>query len=99
MNVKDYRSQVEAQLGAVGSPGNANFASAVAPPEQHWVDAIGQLADPTLPAEVRKNAAQVLQAGTFLGEQFAPYRADYLVALRTAATDADPDLRRSALDT
>jgi HEAT repeat protein len=99
MNVKDYRLQVEAQLGAAGSPDNASVASTVAPPEQHWADAIRQLADPTLPAEARKNAAQVLQAGTFLGAQFGPFRADYLVALRTAATDADPDLRRSALDT
>jgi HEAT repeat protein len=98
MNVKDYRSQVEAQLGAAGSPGIASFVSTAAPPEQHWADAIRQLADPTLPPDVRKNAAQLLQAGTFLGAQFAPYHADYLAALRTAAIDADTDLRRSSLD-
>jgi HEAT repeat protein len=98
MNVKDYRKQVEAQLGAAGSPGDASFASTAASPEQYWADAIRQLADPTLAPEVRKDVAQVLQAGTFLGAQFAPYHADYLAALRTAATDADADLRRSALD-
>lgn len=98
MNVKDYRSQVEAEFGAAGSPGNASFASTATSAEQNWADAIRQLADPMLPSEARKNAAQVLQAATFLGAQFAPYRADYLAALRTAATDADADLRRSALD-
>src|SRR3981189_3274032 len=98
MNVKDYRKQVEAQLGAAGSPGDASFASTAAPPEQHGADATRQLADTTLAPEVRKNAAKLLQAGTFLGAQFAPYHADYLAALRTAATDADADLRRSALD-
>jgi hypothetical protein len=98
MNVKDYRSQVEVELGAAGSPGNISFASTTASPKQNWADAIRQLSDPTLPPEVRMNAAQVLQAATFLGTQFAPYHADYLAALRTAATDADTDLRRSALD-
>ena len=85
MNVKDYRKQVEAQLGAAGSSGAASFAAS-APPEQHWADGIRQLADPDIAPAVRKNSALVLQAGTFLGAQFAPYYADYLAALRTAAT-------------
>jgi HEAT repeat protein len=98
MNVKDYRQQIETQLGADRSPVDANFAPAATPPQQSWADAIRQLADPKLAPDVRTNAAQFLQAGTFLGAQFAPFRADYLAALRTAATDTDPDLCRSALD-
>jgi HEAT repeat protein len=98
MNVKDYRKQIESQLGAAGPPAEAHFASAAAPSQQGWADAIKQLADPKLAPDVRTNAARFLQAGTFLGAQFAPFHADYLAALRTAATDADPDLCRSALD-
>jgi HEAT repeat protein len=41
---------------------------------------------------------QLLQAGTFLGAQFAPLRPEYIAALRAAATAVDPELRRSALD-
>jgi hypothetical protein len=96
MNVKDYRSQVEAELGATAP---SSSVPADASPAPNWADSIRQLADPKLPAEARKNAAQVLQAATFLGAQFAPYRADYIVALRTAAIDDDPDLRRFSLDT
>jgi HEAT repeat protein len=92
MNVKDYRKQVEAQLAAAAT------GSTAPPPQQSWAEAIQRLANPSLAPDVRKTAAQLLQAGTFLGAQFAPYRADYIVALRAAATDPDPDLRRSALD-
>lgn len=97
MNVHDYRKQVEAQLG----PAALRFDAIVPPaaaPEKSWSDALRKLADTKLSAEVRKDAAQILQSGTFLSAQFAPFNADYLAALRTAATDADAGLRRSALD-
>ena len=99
MNVKEYRRQIESQLNAAAVPeaAGADLASAAAP-QQRWAEAIRQLADPHLDPEARKAALQVLQAGTFLGSQFAPLRADYVAALRTAATGAAADLRRSALD-
>jgi hypothetical protein len=69
-------------------------------PEKAWTEAIDKLADTTLDPGIRKAALELLQAGTFLGTQFAAFRADYLAALRAAAMDAnaDDDLRRSALD-
>jgi len=97
MNVKDYRKQVEAELSAGVTPAAAGPPEA-APPQQNWDEAIRRLADPTVAVDVRKEAAQLLQAGTFLGAQFSEYRPRYVAALRTAATDADPELRRSALD-
>jgi HEAT repeat protein len=96
MNVKDYRKQVEARRGQVG--GLESVPRPAAPPEQAWKEAIRQLSDPTVSAELRKNAIQVLQAGTFLGEKFDPYRPEYIAALRTAAVDPDLDLRHAALD-
>jgi hypothetical protein len=96
MNVKEYRQRMEAQLGNAAPPPGLD--SAAPPPQQGWADAIRQLADATLDTETRKNMLHVLQAGTFQGSQFAPFRAEYLQALRTAATDADPELRRLALD-
>jgi HEAT repeat protein len=99
MNVKDYRKQVEAQTGPRGSLESLDAVETVeALPQQRWSDAIRQLTDPTLSPDIRKAAMHLLQAGTFLGAQFAPLRAEYIAALRTTATDADPELRRSALD-
>jgi hypothetical protein len=97
MNVKDYRKQIESQLGtaASGAPAFEN-ASPVQP--QRWQEAIRLLGDPNVDASSRKDAAKVLQAGTFLGAQFAPYRAAYIAALRTAATAEDGELRKRALD-
>jgi HEAT repeat protein len=96
MNVKDYRKQVEARRGKAG--GLESMPRPTTPREQAWSDAIKQLSDPTVAADVRKNAIQILQAGTFLGEKFDPYRPDYIAALRIAAVDPDLDLRHAALD-
>ncbi|QND65438.1 hypothetical protein HB777_17035 [Mesorhizobium loti] len=112
MNVKEYRRQVEAELNAKAASNArvSDFSAKVvvgadtpdiraAVSGENWDEAIKQLADPKLDEEARLVALQFLQAGTFLGARFAPYRAKYLAALRTAATSADDaELRHSALD-
>lgn len=50
------------------------------------------------PATVRRAALHALAALDFLGPRFAPFRADYKQALREVATDADEELRTSALE-
>jgi len=91
MNVKDYRQQVEAQLRSV----RTQFESASQP---NWTDALNQLSDPHADIGARRAALRTLQAGTFLGSQFAPVRPQYIAALRQAATDPDAGLRHAALD-
>jgi hypothetical protein len=100
MNVKDYRAQIESQLSSTAAPAAASADQAASDPGPGWADAIRRLADPKADLEARKAALHELQAATFLGEQFAPYRADYLAALRSAMMDraADHDLRHFALD-
>jgi hypothetical protein len=51
------------------------------------------------PVPVRDAALQALRAATFLGEHFAPYRVDFINALRQIARpDTDPQLRADALE-
>lgn len=49
------------------------------------------------PSEVRLAALQSLQAASFIGIQFESCRGDYLAALRSVATDADPEIRQRVL--
>jgi hypothetical protein len=59
---------------------------------------LATLRDAGQPAIVRHAALKALGAATFLGEIFAPYRADYLNTLRQIAQPGtDPELRESAL--
>jgi hypothetical protein len=59
---------------------------------------LATLRDADQPAIVRHAALKALGAATFLGEIFAPYRADYLNTLRQIAQPGtDPELRESAL--
>lgn len=98
MNPKDYRRQVEAELQSSDSGAGLQAAAPQQSPEQAWEQALAQLANPSVPADARLAALQQLQAGTFLGDQFAPYMPRYLAALREAAVDADDRLRHAALD-
>jgi HEAT repeat protein len=98
MNVKDYRAQVEAQLGSASAAGPAQTAAA-GNPERAWQDAFATLANPVAAPSARREALQVLQSGTFLGHRFDPLRPRYTQALRDAATNSDQDLRHFALDT
>ena len=57
------------------------------------------LEDTAEPKELRLAAFRALKTASFLGPAFAPYRADYLKALRAAATDHEPEIREEALET
>ena len=48
--------------------------------------------------EVRSAALSALQQNTFRSAEFQPYQADFVAALRVAATDDDRDLRERVLD-
>ena len=56
------------------------------------------LADPAEKDQVRKAALQAIRANTFHPVQFRRYAPAFYEALRTAATDNDPELRMFALD-
>lgn len=99
MNPKDYRRQVEDELRATSVPNTASARSAPEPSAmQDWTSDIKHLADASLDPAHRHAALQRVQAGTFFGSQFAPHRAAYIQALRSAATSNDAELRHSALD-
>ncbi|MGY3615111.1 hypothetical protein [Bradyrhizobium sp. USDA 10063] len=98
MNVKEYRAQVEAQLGGANRAASAAPAAKSPSPEKIWQDALAKLSNAASSDQERKQALQVLQAGTFLGQKFDSVRAQYTDALRRAATDADMEIRHFALD-
>lgn len=56
------------------------------------------LANGRQPRLIRERVLQMLQAASFRSASFAPYRADYLRALRVLIDDADRSLRERALD-
>jgi hypothetical protein len=60
---------------------------------------IKTLEDTAEPKELRLAAFRALKTASFLGPAFAPYRAEYLKALRTIATDHEPEIREEALET
>jgi hypothetical protein len=102
MKAKDYRLRIEAEMQP---PADAEAvspdagATLVDPGEsERWPLLIERLADSSAPAQERLAALKTLQAATFLGDAFDSCRAAYVAALRTAATDADAELRRRALD-
>ena len=55
------------------------------------------LRDTTQPTAVRLAALQALQAASFAVVQFESCRGEYLTALRSVATDPDPELRQRVL--
>lgn len=50
--------------------------------------------DPATPGELRHAALSTLQAATFSAKAFAPYRAEYLAAMRALRTDEDAEMRQ-----
>jgi HEAT repeat protein len=50
------------------------------------------------PVSVRRAALRSLRANSFRTAPFVPFRADYLRVLRSIATDADEEIRASALE-
>lgn len=110
MNIKEYRRKAESLLRdagvAVGDSvalpsaaqvDNAGFGAA-RPEADVWERALSILEDKRAEPALRTAAIQKLQAGTFLGPQFRPYRARYLRTLREVALNGNSELRRSALD-
>jgi hypothetical protein len=55
------------------------------------------LKDDSTPPAVRLAALQVLQAASFSGRKFTPFRPKYLAVLRSVATDRNAELRQSVL--
>lgn len=97
MKAQDYRRQVEEALGR--RPQETAAAAGPAKAEPEWPALIATVADPAADAEARRTAIHALQAAAFLGARFAACRADFVAALRAAATDpASESLRHSALD-
>ena len=98
MDPREYRKQVEAELRRAPQSGLGLAVGArSAEPTHDWLQDLGLLADHAEPA-MRRAALQRLQSGTFLGSQFAPFRAAYVRALRAAATSDDAELRHAAMD-
>jgi hypothetical protein len=91
--------------GAAGKLTAAQRASAIrdAPLDEEQLpervtELLANLLDEKESLTVREAALQALSALDFLGPRFAPYRADYLQALRQVATDPKEKLRERALE-
>jgi hypothetical protein len=91
LNIKDYRAKIEAQIGSATK-------LSTRPPEDVWENALADLANPKSSAQKRENALRCLQAGTFLGYRFDPYRKRYVEALHRAIDHEDVAIRHFALD-
>src|SRR4051794_15536890 len=101
MKAKDYRQEVEKDLGGADEAAAAADlvpAADAEPKDEQWPALIAQLANPSATSEERRTAIHALQAGAFLSARFADCRPGFIEALRKAATDADEALRHSALD-
>jgi HEAT repeat protein len=101
MKAKDYRQEVEKDLGGADEAAAAADlvpAADAEPKDEQWPALIAQLANPSATSEERRTAIHALQAGAFLSAQFAACRPGFIEALRKAATDPDEALRHSALD-
>lgn len=96
MKARDYRRQIEQEAAGRADAVPATVAQE---PADAWPGEIALLADPTAPTEDRLDALQSLQAGAFLGTHFEPYQPGFVDSLRRAATDANEQIRREALDT
>lgn len=94
MKTSDYRAQVEAQRVPADRgriPSVEDTAAAV--PQELEI-----LKDAEAPTPRRLQALRNVQSAAFAAGRFAPYRADYLDALRTVAVDKSEDLRTLALE-
>jgi hypothetical protein len=98
MDVKDYRRAYESQLAAKPASG--------AESEAGGPDLLGdipkllaQLADNALAVAIRLAALRALRAALFLGEQFAPFHAQFLdICRKLAQPGVDAPLREGATE-
>lgn len=88
--------------------GKSNVAARIAEIDAMQIDAkdgksigrlIKTLEDTAEPKGLRLAAFHALKTASFLGPAFAPYRAEYLKALRAIATDHEREIREEALET
>lgn len=107
MDVDQYRKAYAAELEKAQAASTSRFEAmrGVAPSPSAAAASAGSVAatisilgDATQLPTARIAALKNVQAVTFLGPQFDPYRASFRQALRTAATDRNADLRERALE-
>jgi hypothetical protein len=102
MDVKDYRKAYEAELAADPAADDAPRVSGIAPDSAELsvkVPALlATLRDTAQPLAIRVAALKAISAIRFLGDQFAPFRVDFLNVLRQIAQPgADPQLCARAI--
>ena len=97
MKAKEYREQIEASLNTATVVAASVTPAVPDTPEKTWRAALASLSNSTSTAATRMEALQLLQAGTFLDQEFDVVRAEYVDALRHAATDPSEEIRRFAL--
>lgn len=103
MDVKDYRKAYEAEL-ATEAPSDATspLTEALGPANHAELSEkipalLATLRDAAQSIAVRLAALKALSACRFLGEEFAPYRVDFLNTLRQILHGGDPQLYGRAL--
>jgi HEAT repeat protein len=89
---KSQRKTVKERVAAM-----ANTAPAIYGDQDSFQAMIKVLQDTNEPVPVRLAALQALQAASFAVVQFESCRGDYIAALRSVATDADPEIRQRVL--
>lgn len=102
MDVKDYRKAYEAELAADPAADDAPSVSGIAPDSAELSVKIpallATLRDTAQPLAIRVAALKAISAIRFLGDQFAPFRVDFLNVLRQIAQPgADPQLCARAI--
>ena len=102
MDVKEYRKAYEARLASAAKPVDA-AESGTDPQGPDLLDDIpkllAQLADGTLSLAIRLAALGALRAALFLGDQFAPYRAEFLdISRKLARPEVEAPLREGATE-
>jgi hypothetical protein len=108
MDVKDYRKNYEAELAAnaaannekIGAPNTFQRMALDSTNLRNNIPALlATLGNAHESTPIRETALNTLRAATFLGEQFAPFRVDFLNTLRQIAQpDTDHQLRADVLE-
>ena len=91
--IKDTSKRPKARISAIDT---ASVGAVKTPSVMNLLIKI--LADPAEDDKVREAALAALQQNTFSAIEFRRYAADFRNALRSAATDDDPELREQAMD-
>src|SRR5712691_10621514 len=99
MDVSEYRKRYEAELFKQVASGASKGVTAEPELREHVSQLLAALRDQGEPTKVREEALRALNAASFLGPRFAPYRAEFLAALREIVRpDTDSQLLEDALE-